>query len=205
MSVLTLPAVPSSPADLFPPILYQLSIAQYHAMLQQGILKDEDRVELLEGYLVTKMGKNPPHATGLRLLRRALGRLLPGGWFLDTENPVTTPDSEPEPDVAVVRGMEEQYSARHPGPADVGLLVEVADTTLPTDRGLKLRLYARSGIPVYWIVNLNDRQVEVYTDPSGPADEPTYRHRQDYGPDAVVPIILDGQERASLAVRDLLP
>ncbi len=214
MSVLTPPSAASptpsgtdsvSSPNLSPLTLYQFSVAQYHALLQQGILKDEDRVELLEGYLVKKMGKNPPHATGVRLLRRLLGRLLPVGWFLDSENPVTTTESEPEPDIAVVRGTEEQYSARHPTPAEVGLLVEVADTTLPTDRGLKLRLYARAGIPVYWIVNLIDRQVEVYTDPTGAAAEPTYRNQQDFGPDATLPIVLDGQEVGRLAVRDLLP
>jgi Uma2 family endonuclease len=214
MSVLTPPpaAAPVPPVtesaflpNLFPLSLYQFSLAQYHALLQQGILKDGDQVELLEGYLVNKMSKNPPHATAVRLLRRALGGLLPAGWFMDSDNPVTTTESEPEPDIVLVRGTEEQYVARHPTAADIGLLIEVADSTLPTDRGVKLRLYARAGLPVYWIVNLVDHQLESYTNPTGPAEEPTYRNRQDFGPDAVVPIVLDGQEVGRLAVHDLLP
>jgi hypothetical protein len=83
--------------------------------------------------------------------------------------------------------------------------VEVADTSLAQDRGNKKRLYARAAIPIYWIVNLLERQVEVYADPTGPAEEPDYRQQQVYREGDTVPVVLDGEEVGSLAVRELLP
>lgn len=191
-------AVPTDP-------IWRLSIGQYHRMVQAGILTDDDPVELLEGWLVIKMPKNPPHRLTTQLTREALARLLPTGWYVDAQEPVTTQDSEPEPDVVVVRGARRDYADHHPGPRDVALVVEVADATLQRDRTLKKRLYARAGIPVYWIVNLLEKQVEVYTEPAGTADRFDYRHRQDYGPADKVPLILEGREIGCLAVQELLP
>ena len=85
------------------------------------------------------------------------------------------------------------------------MVIEVSDTTLQRDRILKKRLYARAGIPVYVIINLPKRRVELYTDPTGPADEPDYQQHCDYGPTQAWPLLLDGQEIGVLAVRDLLP
>jgi Uma2 family endonuclease len=184
--------------------LYRLSVEQYHAMIRAGILGEDDAVELLEGWLVLKMGRNPPHRMVTNELRDLLTRLLPSGWFVDSQEALPTEDSSPEPDVTVIRGRRRNYEAEHPGPADTPLVVEVADTSLAVDRGVKLRLYARAVVPVYWIVNLVDRQVEVYSDPTGPVDEPTYRNRQDFGPEATLPIVLDGQEVGRLRVGDLL-
>jgi Uma2 family endonuclease len=180
-------------------------VAQYHEMIRAGILTDEDPVELLEGWLVVKMPKNPPHRLATELTREALGQRLPAGWHVQSQEPVTLADSEPEPDALVVRGDRRQYGDRHPGPQDLALVVEVADTTLARDRGVKKRLYAEARAPVYWVVNLVDNQVEVYTDPTGPAEEPDYRQRQDYSPSAEVPLVIDGREVGRLAVRDLLP
>jgi Uma2 family endonuclease len=118
---------------------------------------------------------------------------------------VTTADSEPEPDVAVIRGLREDYVARHPGPEDVGLLVEVAEASLDRDRGWKKRIYAAAEIPVYWIVNLVDREIEVFTRPSGPSDQPDYGTRQVFLPGDQVPVVLDGNEVGWIAARDLLP
>jgi Uma2 family endonuclease len=81
----------------------------------------------------------------------------------------------------------------------------VSDTTLTHDQTVKQRIYARARIPIYWIVNLRDRQVEVYTDPSGPTSSPRYRHKQIYEEDQSVPLVLDGKKVGSIAVRDLLP
>ena len=110
-----------------------------------------------------------------------------------------------EPDVAVVRGTEDQYADHHPGARDLGLLVEVSDTTLARDRGSKKQLYAADGVPVYWIVNLLENQVEVYTDPTGPGQQVDYGRRQDYGLSDDVPVLIDGREVGHIAVRDLLP
>ena len=197
-SVETCAAVP-------PDVIWRLSVDQYHAMIHAGILTDDDPVELLEGWLVAKMPKNPPHRAVTRLLRQVLERLVPAEWYVDSQEPITTDDSEPEPDVVVVRGETRHYLDRHPGPNDVGLVIEVADTTLQRDRGFKKRLYARAGIPVYWIVNLSDNQCEVYTEPSGPEPQPDYRQRQDYGASDVIPVVLAGIEVGRIAVRELLP
>ena len=114
-------------------------------------------------------------------------------------------DSEPEPDVAVARGDETTYDTRHPGPGDLGLVVEVAYSSLTLDRVHLARIYARAGIVEYWIVNLIDRQVEVYTQPSGPTAAPTYGHRHDYGPGDSVPLVLDGVAVGQVAVSEVLP
>jgi Uma2 family endonuclease len=185
--------------------IYRLSVAQYHAMAERGILTEDDPVELLEGWLVQKMTKNPPHTVATQLMHEALRALLPAGWFIAGQAPVTTVDSVPEPDLAVVRGQIRDYLDRHPGPRDVALVVEVADSSLAQDQGIKKRLYARSGFPVYWIVNLVDRRIEVYTDPTGSPEEPDYRQRPDYGPSHMIPVGLDSIEVGSLKVEGLLP
>ena len=188
-----------------PDVIWPLSVDQYHAMIHAGILTDDDPVELLEGWLVAKMPKNPPHRAVTRLIRQVLERLVPAEWYVDSQEPITTDDSEPEPDVVVVRGETRHYLDRHPGPHDVGLVIEVADTTLQRDRGFKKRLYARASIPVYWIVNLSDNQCEVYTEPSGPEPQPDYRQRQDYGASDVIPVVLAGVEVGRIAVQEFLP
>jgi Uma2 family endonuclease len=206
MPVISSP-LPDTRANGFPAAtLYRLSVEQYHDMIRKGILKDGDPVELVEGVLVLKMTKNPPHRFATQTLDALLNRLLPPGWFVDDQEPVTTQDSEPEPDVAVIRGNRRQYlqEDRHPGPQETALAVEVADSSLDFDETSKLRAYARARIPVYWIVNLIERRVQVYTDPSGPADEPTYAQRQDYAETGEVPVLLDGHEVGRIAVRDLL-
>jgi Uma2 family endonuclease len=189
------------PTDL----IWRLRVDQYHAMIRTGILTDDDPVELLDGWLVSKMPKNPPHRVVTRLIRQALESLVPAGWYVDTQEPITTADSEPEPDVVVVRGETRQYLDRHPEPEDVALVVEVADTTLQRDRTSKKRLYARAGIAVYWIVNLPERRYEVYSDPSGPVRRPDYRQHQDYGMSDTIPVVIEGVEVGRLAVHELLP
>jgi Uma2 family endonuclease len=181
--------------------LRRFSVAEYHKMIETGILTTEDRVELLAGYVVLKMPQNPPHGGCIDLVTGALPPLLPGAWFLRAQLPVTLTDSEPEPDVAVVRGTRRAYVGRHPGPADVGLVIEVADSTLARDRGEKQRIYAAAGIVCYWIVNLVDGQVEVYTGPAGTA----YARRDDHRPGGSVPLTLDGVLVAAVPVADLMP
>jgi Uma2 family endonuclease len=192
------PAVPDVP-------IYRLSVEQYHAMAEAGILTEDDPVELVEGWLVQKMTKKRPHSLATSFVRRAFDGVLPRGWYVDSQEPFTTGDSEPEPDVMVVRGALRDYPDGHPGAEQIAVVVEVADTSLRTDRGTKKRAYARAGIPIYWIVNLVERRVEVFTVPSGPAEEPDYRERHDYGPDENVPVLLGGDEVGSLPVAELLP
>src|SRR6266478_6207369 len=193
ISPFTTPVLPTPPAVPTEPI-WRLSIEQYHEMIRNGILTDDDPVELIEGWLVYKMPKNPSHRVVTRLIREALERLIPPGWYVDSQEPVTIGDSEPEPDVVVVRGNTRNYQDRHPGPQDLGLLVEVSDTTLARDRGSKKRLYAGASIPCYWIVNLPEGHIEVYTDPSGPGESVDYRRRQDFKRGDDVPVSIGGQE-----------
>ncbi len=187
--------------------IFRLNLDQYHRMEQDGILSANDRVELLGGWLLARPPMNPPHRRATLKVRVALERVLPAGWYVDQQAPVSLPrtNSEPEPDVQVTRGETDDYHDRHPGPNDVAILVEVADTTLAIDRGFQKQLYATEGIAIYWIVNLRDRKVEVFQDPTGPADVPDYGRCQVYGPDDALPVVLDGREIARIAVRELLP
>lgn len=183
----------------------RFSVAEYQRLTELGILTEDDNLELLEGYLVLKMSRNPPHDGSLHRALKQLARALPARWDLRVQSAVTLADSQPEPDLAVVREDAGGYSTRHPGAADVGLAVEVADTTLAGDRADKGRIYARASIPIYWIVNVVERQVEVYTGPSGATAAPEYGSRVDYLAGQAVPLELAGVVVASLAVNDLLP
>jgi Uma2 family endonuclease len=192
---------PGKPDDL----IWRLSVGQYHEMIRTGILTADDPVELLAGWLVYKMPKNPPHRIATRLAQQALEPVVPDGWYVDAQEPITLNDSEPEPDVMIVRGETRDYRDRHPGPEDVALIVEVADSTLERDRGVKRMVYARAGIPVYWIINVLESVLEVYYDPSDPGEDADYRQRRDYGLSDSVPVMIGGLEVGRVAVRDLLP
>lgn len=197
---------PSIPEAEIPDVpIYRLSVAQYHAMARAGILTEEDRVELLDGWLVPKMTKHRPHVIATEKTRRALARILRSGGYIAAQDSIATAESEPEPDVTLIRGELEDYPDESPGAEHVFLIIEVADTTLRTDRGRKKRLSARARIPVYWIVNLIDRQIEIYTEPAGAGKRADYRQRRDYGLDDAIPVVLDGETVGHLAVRELLP
>ncbi len=184
----------------------RLSVAEYHRLIELGVFTEGDNVELIEGYLVQqKTPRSPPHdGTNHRALDR-LTRVLPSGWDLRIRCAITLADSEPEPDLAVVREDHDGYLKRHPGVADVGVVIEVADSILDGDRVDKGRVYARNGIPCYWILDVVDHQVEVYTAPSGPTTSPAYTQRQDYRAGDSLPLVLDGNAVAQVPVRDLLP
>jgi Uma2 family endonuclease len=181
--------------------IYRLSVAQYHAMGEHRILTADDRVELIHGVLVAKMSKNPPHRLATTLVRDALTAVAPPAKHVQSQEPITLADSEPEPDVAVIQGHPRDYSSRHPEAREVALVAEVADSTLADDRAIKKPLYAGANIPTYWIVNLIDNQLEVYTDPAGH----DYAASRVLGPNDDVPVVLDGQEVGRIPVRDLLP
>ncbi len=199
------PTSPLMPPAMPPEPVYRLTVAQYHEMTAAGILADGDPLELLEGWLTPKMTKNPPHTTARESASEALRQMAPPGWYVRSQEPITTEDSEPEPDVAVVRGRRGQYDRHHPEPRDVALVVEVADVTLRRDRTTKKRIYARTGIPVYWIVNLPERRIEVYSDPTGACQEPDYRQHEDYAAGAEVPVLIEGGEVSRVPVAALLP
>lgn len=191
-------AVPPGPVRRF-------TVEEYHQLLAAGVLKHGAPFELLEGWIVRKMGKNPPHVWSLARTGELLEGALPTGWRVRRQDPITTAESEPEPDLAVVRGSEDDYKTRHPRPDETTLVVEIADSTLSQDRNWKAVIYAGAGIATYWIVNLVDSQVEVYTDPTGPDSAPCYRQQAVYQADEAVPFVIDGREVARIPARELLP
>jgi Uma2 family endonuclease len=185
--------------------LYRMTVEQYHEMIAAGILTENDPVELLEGYLVTKMPTNPRHRFTTQTLREYLAKLLPEGYFVDDQEPITTLDSEPEPDGAVVRGVRKDYLSRHPYPQDIPLIIEVLDSTVRQDRIVKQRIYAAGSIPTYWLINLTTETLEAYTEPTGTGIEAKYVQRTDYTRDQLVPLTLDGQMVTAFKLADVLP
>jgi Uma2 family endonuclease len=183
----------------------RFTVDEYHQMIRAGVFIDGDPFELLEGWIIPKMPKNPPHEIAIGLIQRVLLRSLPDGWDLRNQGSITTGTSEPEPDFAVFRGNVRDYHGRHPGPGDIALVIEVSDSSLDRDRSLKARIYARAPIPTYWIVNVAEGCVEVHTDPTGPTKAPTYRSRAVVGPNGELSLVLDGREVARIAARDILP
>jgi Uma2 family endonuclease len=183
----------------------RFSVAEYHRLIEIGVLTEDDNLELLDGYLVHKMSRNPPHDAAIQKIMKRLFRILPPDWDLRIQSAVTLSHSEPEPDLAIVRGDETRYLTHHPVPADIGLVIEVSDSTLDGDRIDKGRLYAEAGIAFYWIVNLVDRQIEVYSQPSGPTTLPAFAQRRDYHFGDDVPLWLDSVQIANIPVRELLP
>jgi len=174
-------------------------------MAEAGIFAPGERVELIEGEIIAMTPQKGPHATAVSLVYESLRSAFKAGFYVRQQLPLTLdPASEPEPDVAVVRGNPRDYVQDHPPTAL--LVIEVADATLEFDRGRKAGLYARAGIPDYWIVNLPDRVLEVYRDPGPLADGPAehgYRSIRRIGPpDSVAPL---ASPAAHVRVADLLP
>jgi Uma2 family endonuclease len=190
--------------SLEPLPVHRFSVEQYHRMIDAGVLAENDRVELLEGRIVDKMTHKPPHDVSVSLAHEQLDGCRPTGWILRIQSAITTPESEPEPDVALVRAPARRYVRSHPRGKDIGLLVEVADSSLLEDRSVKGGIYARIRVPFYWIINLSESKVEVYTKPKG-GKSPGYSQRRDYGMTEIVPVTLDGREIGRIAVKDLLP
>jgi Uma2 family endonuclease len=183
----------------------KFSVERYQRMIEAGILDDEDKVELLEGYVVLKMPRNPRHDNAIDRIVDVLYPLRPTGWRIRVQCAIRLSDSQPEPDIAMVRGDLTRFETAHPTAADVGLLIESADTSLQRDIADKARIYARAGIPAYWVLNLVDRRVEVFTRPSGPTAAPVYADHQVFHPGDTVPLVLDGVTVAAIPVAELLP
>jgi len=127
--------------------------------------------ELLRGWVVAKSPTGPEHDTVVGALMLKLFTLLPQGWHVRSGSPASLGSSEPEPDIHVAMGASRDYDGRHPRSGETALVVEVADSSLERDRTVKLGICAEALVPVYWVVNLVDRCVEVNSDPIGSEDE----------------------------------
>ena len=197
--------VPTQPMPMtLPPPgeVYRFTTDQYDRMVRDGTIAEDDPVELLNGIVVRKMPKGPRHDASFARCRRQIEPFLAAGWYLRLEGSVRIPDyDEPEPDLSVVRGDSDDFTDHHPGPGDVALIVEVAESSLSRDRGEKRDNYGRAGIPVYWIVDLVNRRLEVYAGPAGGA----YPAPTILGESESVELVIDGRPLGRIAVADLLP
>ena len=145
-----------------PPLpLHRFSVEEYRRLGELGVLTSEDRVELLEGWIVEKMNQRPIHGFIVRLLNETFQRELPDGWLCQCQLPIATARSEPEPDIAILRGEHADFRNEHPRGEDCELIIEVADTSLDKDRA-KAAVYAAAGVREYWIVNVTGKCVERY-------------------------------------------
>jgi Uma2 family endonuclease len=183
----------------------RFTVEEYHRLLDAGVLTEDDPVELLEGVIVYKMPRNPPHDATVAKVDLCLRARLPAGWTPRIQSAITTADSEPEPDFALARGTPDDYMQAHPAPGDLALVLEVANSSLELDRHQKAQIYARAGVRVYWIVNLVDRILEVYTEPSGPTELPNYRQQQAYAANESVTLALPGTDAIVIPVAEMLP
>ena len=186
--------------------VHRFSVSQYHQMIATGVLGENDRVELLDGRIVDMTPIGSLHSVVVELTSRALSAAIGPQWHVRNQQPITLDDSEPEPDLIVARGAVTQYVQGHPSPSDIGLVVEVADASLDWDRTEKLRIYASAAMPVYWIINLSDSQIEIFRNPrpAGGSTPATYQSREVIALDGAVRLTLDESD-IEIAVSSLIP
>lgn len=152
----------------------KFTVAEYHKLVDAGVLGERDRVELIAGEIHTMSPIDAIHAAHVKRLNQILGQLLDERCLIGVQDPILLDNrSEPEPDISLLRWRDDYYAQAHPSPADVLLLIEVANTSASYDRNVKLPNYASAGISEVWIVNIKRQIVEQYTQPDG--DEYTNR------------------------------
>lgn len=178
---------------------YRFSVDEYARLGEAGIIHEDDRVELLDGEIIIMAPIGRHHIKAVRRLNRVLNRQYADLCFVDCQNPVVLDNfSEPQPDILLV-ALSIDEGLEKPRPADIFLAVEVADSSLHYDSNAKLRAYARSGIPEYWIVNLTESRVEVHRQPQGETYAERF-HRS--AGDTLAPAAFADRP---LAVADILP
>jgi Uma2 family endonuclease len=185
-----------------PSSLYRMTLEKYESLIASGFFSKRDDVHLINGFLVNRMAESPLHGAVCEAIRLAIEAILLATWHIRSEKGLRIPSqiSIPRPDLVIARGAPRDYLARYPEPADTALVVEVSYTSLDDDRAMA-DIYGAGGIPVYWIVNLDDGQVEVYSDP-GPDG---YRTHEVLAAGHVLHVAVDGVEIGQIAVADILP
>ncbi len=195
---------PQPPKERWRP--YRIDVAMFEKMLEAGVFPSKNRIFLWNGRLFEKMTKNNPHIYAQEQIADLIRAMIPPGWITEQDQPfILSEKGRPEPDLKVAKGTRKDFLSKRPQPSDIALVVEVSDSSLPLDTRGVLQNYARAKIPVYWIVNIPDARIEVYSDPTGPDRKPAYRLRRDYGLEEEVPVILDGLEVGKVAVKDVMP
>lgn len=157
---------------------YRFTVDEYYKLAEAGVLSEDSRVELIEGEIVMMTPIGRRHAACVDRLNNLLAALVGDRAIVRVQNPILlSGDTEPEPDVSLLRPRDDFYAQSEPGPGDVFLVIEVADSSLAYDREVKLPLYARAGIPEVWIADLGDESVSTYASPGpeGDAERRTYR------------------------------
>ena len=185
-----------------PSSLYRMTPEKYESLIASGFFTKRDDVHLIHGYLVSRMPESPLHGAVCEAIRLAIEAILLAAWHTRSEKGLRIPSqiSVPRPDLVIVRGTPRDYLARYPEPADTALVIEVSYTSLDEDRAMA-DIYGAGGIPVYWLVNLVDGQVEVYSDP-GPDG---YRTHEVLAPGHALHLMVDGVAIGEIAVADILP
>jgi Uma2 family endonuclease len=183
----------------------KITVDEYYKCLEAGVFTEDEHLELIDGEVIANLSPHrAAHASSIRKVTRAIARILLPDTFMQAQLPVRLSNyNEPEPDVAVCRGGEDDFERRHPAPDDILLAIEVADTTLRQDLIAKNALYAQFSIPEYWVVNVVQRRLVVFRDPISIDGQPTYAVTIELTPEeAVAPLFAPD---AAIIVETLLP
>ncbi len=183
--------------------LFEFSVDAYERLVDLGIVTKNDHVELLEGVIVQMSPKGIGHNYAVDYLQRTLMMMFDAEWYVRSQGTLQLSKAEPEPDLVVLRGQPENYQYRHPNEHDVGIIIEVSDSSLKTDREAKGSIYAKYGLPEYWIVNLVDEQVEVYK--RDPNHDSQYLPPALIGKDQILSVELAGKVYGEIRVAKLFP
>ncbi len=162
-----MPSQLTTDADIVAPgfAIRRFTIPEYHRLADAGVLTDDDRVELLEGFISQKMVHSPIHDATVSSIEYLIRPLLLQGWILRIQSAISLTTSEPAPDVVIALGPPARYAERHPSGKDIAMVIEIAETSLLRDRR-KANIYASGGVPIYWIVNLSERTLEYFDVPN---------------------------------------
>jgi hypothetical protein len=180
-------------------------VDEYRQKAAMGELGESSPEELLEGNLVRKEFQSLRHEASLEALQQVFKVMLPEATHARIQQPLDLGDSRPEPDVAIVTNTLDNYASRHPAGKEVVMIVEVADASIVKDRRLKSRIYARAGILTYWLLNVMDSQLEVFTNPSGPVQMPGYHEHRTYRVEDRVSLVIGLNDLGAIRVRELIP
>jgi Uma2 family endonuclease len=175
--------------EKLPILKHHLTVADYHKMGEAGIFKEDARVELINGELFDMPPIGSGHSGIVRILIHIFSRVVGALALVDVQNPVVLgDDSEPQPDIALLKPRDDFYTRSHPTPEDVLLLIEVADSSTYYDRSIKIPLYARYRIPEVWLIDLPHKRLEVYRSPN--TEHAVYQRFEQYYDGTVSPQLL---------------